>query len=659
MKNNIIYLVLIAGFLLFTMCSDENEVVNPGIGGEQDGNITFVLPGMYKSSGTYADPIASDAENIMNQLSIYMFNDSSGKLEKIFKSNTITIEDVENEPAQYSATINLTGKSGKKTFYFIINGETVSAEFNNFILGVTHVSEFLELITDKHTLMPKTPLLMTGKATIDKVEEAKDDEKKVTIKRRVARFDVVNDETATNFKLKNIYVTKANLRTYLFSDATGTPTKTIEAANYQKVDFTGLDNANNGATPSVLYLYKTVLGKIGTGKTEISFEGELDGVTQTYNLHLDDDIDIIPNTRYILKAKPVPITDIEFTIEIANWEVGSEHETSPETELVEFSNLELINQGGGIVQNGDEFDLTSITKDGLITFTAKSYNKKGTVASVKYNHGSESTWPGLKINNPTPVLTYSGAFYTQKYEIQIPKPTTKYPIEMQITIANALNVDQKKIITIYCDRYPGTKLYPVLFEGIYWAPINVGAEVKDEYMELREMGLFYQWGRNNYGSKWNAKDAVDGPVSETYATTGDGKDKFIANPFEPGDWLSPAKNDLWSATNNRGPCPAGWRVPSQAELQKIKTAYDNTGSQIVTWESPYMKIKGTNDNGTIYLPATGYRGPQGQWNAQGISGHYRAIDSNGTKASALVFDSSSLIIGTSARAAGLTVRCVR
>lgn len=654
MRDNIILLAFVVILSLFVTCSDDNEIES--IGGK-DGDISFIIPGIRKAAETYA-PIASDDENLLTQLTIYMFNDVSGKLEKIFRADQITIK--EEDKTNHSATINLTRRSGKKTFFFVINGEDVSDELKQVIEGVTPMSEFVEIITDKHTQMPKIPLLMSGKTTIDQVETPTEDERKVKIRRRLARFDIENDSDDTNFEIQKIYVSKGNLRTYLFSDASGTPPKRIEIANFTAIDFSTFDDANKGHTPSVFYIYPTTLG---AGKTDISFEGKFQGEVRMYNLHLDKDVNIEPNTRYIIKAKKVPINNIEFEITIANWELGSEHITEPETELVKFSSLEL-NGGEGIVDNGnDSYDITKISKDGIITFTATSYHKEGTTVAVKYNHGAEASWTGLRVNTPTPVLTY-GTHYLQKYEIYIPTKANnvKLPIDVDIIVTNATNIDQKKIVTIYSDRYPGSKrLYPVQFDGLYWAPVNVGAVEKSGYIEPAEMGLFYQWGRNNYGSRWkDDSDLVQGPLTTAEGTTGTAKDKFIKNQelLSSGDWTTQINNNFWFG-NTQGPCPTGWRVPSQAELQKILTAYNRSDGTVV-WEKQYLKIKGTNDNGILYLPATGYRKYDGKWYDQGISGNYWTGTVNSPYVYYMTFDAGKVEMRSNAfRASGFMVRCVR
>lgn len=652
MSKKIIYLVLTVTLLFFVACTDDHETG----GGDppQSGDITFVLPGVFRGASSYADPpVASDEEKFLDELTIFMFNDASGILEKIFETNLITYAKVDD--VTHSATINLTRISGKKTFYFLINGDEASIDFKSLVVGVTPESEFIEIVSDKNTEIITTPLLMSGKTTVTTVESPDPDELKVPIRRRVARFDVENDSVITNFKIEKIYISKANLRTYIFSNATGTPPKTIETDNYKPIDFTVLDNENEGETNSVFYLYPT---EFETGKTEISFVGLSGGERKTYNLHLENPVAIEANARYVLKAKQIDINNVEFSLNIEKWTDGSEHSTDPSSELVEFSAVEKIGGDGIPAPVDNSYNIGGLTTPGILTFTTKSNSKEGTKLKVTYNHGNEQSWPGLTVNDPDPVLTY-GMQYSQKYEIFIPVPTTKYPVEVEIEVYNALNIDQRKIITLYADRYPGTNFYPVQFGNIYWAPVNVGSVVKDGYITLDEKGKFYQWGRNEYASVYGAtNDTYPGPVAIKDASTTHA-DKFITHLFTPGNWASDISTTVWDA---QGPCPTGWRLPTQAELQLIKAEYDADNGN-VKWENTDIKIIGTNNNGIIYLPATGYRGSNGRWYDQGTSGAYWSKSINNPYSVALTFDDKSMtIVNTGEKAYrgnGYMVRCVR
>lgn len=650
MKRNVFYFAVIVMTLLYASCSDNTDPNGGEIGGE--GSITFTLPGANTGSITYADPpVASEDENKLDALNIYVF-DSDSKLEKIFRTGDIVFGGVGDAR---TATVDLTGREGGKSFYFLGNADNKSADLDKLNVGVTTKTEFVEAITDRNVEIPKTPLIMSGSTTIANVQTPTNDEKKVTLKRRVARFDVFNDDDETNFEIKDILIANANQRTYLFPEATKSPPKTIETGNLPTVNFDGITGANEGETHSVFYLYPTTLGP---DKTQISFEGIFNNESRIYNLNMTDDVEIEPNKRYILRAKKVEINKVEFTLQIENWQLGTEHVVDPETELVKFSDLKLTG-GTGIVKDADvyAYNISNLSTDAKIEFDVTSYGSGGTKRTVKYNHGGPKTWTGLQINDPEPKLSYA-AYYMQHYVIDIPKPNPKVPLEMVITLNNVANPDQKLVITIYANRYPGTVLYPVLFEGEYWAPVNVGATTREGYFDVADMGLTYQWGRTNYGSAYGVTDDLEmGPVTAAIGN-GNGKNKFITNSFSPQDWAYPAVNNLW--TTSTLPCPSGWRIPLLADLNRIKTAFDNGKTE---WEAPYLKVKGTNadenENEVLYFPAAGYRLYNGDWIGRGKTGAYWSGNSEATS-SWLVFNEGT-VSPTAAvgRAHGASVRCIK
>ena len=115
----------------------------------------------------------------------------------------------------------------------------------------------------------------------------------------------------------------------------------------------------------------------------------------------------------------------------------------------------------------------------------------------------------------------------------------------------------------------------VIIDGKKWATRNVDAPGTFAATP-EDPGMFYQW---NSTTGWSATDPGDGiPI--------DG-------------WNSGWSPSTWETTNDV--CPAGWRVPTEAELQSLIDA----GS---VWTTTPVNgcVFGSGDN-TIFLPAAGYR----------------------------------------------------
>ena len=93
-------------------------------------------------------------------------------------------------------------------------------------------------------------------------------------------------------------------------------------------------------------------------------------------------------------------------------------------------------------------------------------------------------------------------------------------------------------------------------------------------------GMFYQWGKNVGWSTTNPLIASNG--STTWDNTS-------------------YKGEIWTEENC--PCPKGWRVPTEQELQKLVDA----GSNWTTKNGVRGRKFGKGSN-SIFLPAVGERG---------------------------------------------------
>jgi uncharacterized protein (TIGR02145 family) len=178
-------------------------------------------------------------------------------------------------------------------------------------------------------------------------------------------------------------------------------------------------------------------------------------------------------------------------------------------------------------------------------------------------------------------------------------------------------------VWLYSSEFPGTT--NEILVGTYtqralvWAASNTGG--------------FYQWGSPN--TNWPLTGTVTG---------------WNSNASRPdGNWTTV------------GPCPTGWRLPTQAEFQQLI----NSGS---TWRStaPQGRCFGPGHNaacttsGTVFLPAAGYRNlSSGTLNGAGTLGYYWSSTPSGTTdAMYLYFSSGNAFVYNLNRAYGFSVRCV-
>jgi len=173
-------------------------------------------------------------------------------------------------------------------------------------------------------------------------------------------------------------------------------------------------------------------------------------------------------------------------------------------------------------------------------------------------------------------------------------------------------------------------------------------------------GYLYQWGRPSDGHQLRSS------VSTTTLATADnpGNAKFITNSASPFDWRSPQNDALWGAAKTANdPCPAGYRVPTQAEWGSIFSggttsgSYTSATSNTWAWTGNGYKI-----NNALFLPAAGDRDrSSGSLTYTGSYGYYWSSTVNGTGAYYLYFNSSSVdpSYNLNSRAFGFSVRCVK
>ncbi|MDR1881561.1 MAG: hypothetical protein LBR26_02115, partial [Prevotella sp.] len=275
------------------------------------------------------------------------------------------------------------------------------------------------------------------------------------------------------------------------------------------------------------------------------------------------------------------------------------------------------------------------------------------------DYGASNVTP---VPDGDPVVTYSIGKVRQYYKITLPKTT--YPVEGTLTIKDGETQLEQVLDITSVPKYENTDYTPVLVRGKYsgpdkddedryWAPVNVGATSTSYSTTEAGRGHYFQWGRNVPFTTYNSSnDTYPNPVTvetppENYAN------KFIISATAPNDWLDPKDDTLWQGANAQGPCPAGWRVPTETEFTVLGSK--STGNLSSNTRLTFSGVNSTY----LYLPAAGFRDNTGGWSNTASWGRYWSSTFTEDKAKSFYFLSNQINIGVDPRAMGLSVRCIQ
>jgi uncharacterized protein (TIGR02145 family) len=177
------------------------------------------------------------------------------------------------------------------------------------------------------------------------------------------------------------------------------------------------------------------------------------------------------------------------------------------------------------------------------------------------------------------------------------------------------------------------------------------------YQSGNNNGALYQWGRQTDGHEVRTSSTQAGPVSAPV------DNRFITNITAPNDWINPQNNSLWldaSKTTN-DPCPAGFRVPTQAQWGGLfRDGTTSSAPGTATRNTWTWTGNGFTVGSSLYLPAAGIRHVSAAaLNFVGTYGYYWSSTVPGTTAYTLFFNSVNVNPGGKyTRGGGFSVRCI-
>jgi uncharacterized protein (TIGR02145 family) len=181
--------------------------------------------------------------------------------------------------------------------------------------------------------------------------------------------------------------------------------------------------------------------------------------------------------------------------------------------------------------------------------------------------------------------------------------------------------------------------------GKVWMDRNMGAsQAATSSTDAAAYGDLYQWGRRSDGHQCRTSPTTTTLSSADQPAHGN----FILAPTTPFDWRSPQNTNLWQGVNGvNNPCPNGYRVPSEAELELERTSW-STNNASGAFSSPLkLTMSGGRD------------GSNGSFTNVGSNGDYWSSTISGNGSRSLYFPVNNAGMNTYNRVNGESIRCIK
>ncbi len=181
--------------------------------------------------------------------------------------------------------------------------------------------------------------------------------------------------------------------------------------------------------------------------------------------------------------------------------------------------------------------------------------------------------------------------------------------------------------------------------GKTWMDRNLGAsQAATSSTDDAAYGDLYQWGRRADGHQCRTSPTTATLSSIDQPAHGD----FILGPSAAiVDWRSPQNTNLWQGANGvNNPCPSGYRIPAETELEEERLSW-STNTSVGAFAF------------ALKLPTPGLRYYNGLLLDVGTTGYYWSNTVSGVNSRCQSFNSSGVDMIPSMRALGLAVRCIK
>lgn len=464
MKNLInlrtfLYLVMLSASI-FVSCQSNDEESNDLPSGKGKATFNLHAPGAFITRTT---GVGDESGGVKDKIAFYQFN-KEGKYEQRYILDYAVATSVggNNDTRSYSFELTSSTRGEKK---FIIIESEDGSNFPNMGESNT-INDLLNSKTIAENGKLNPPFVMSnvkteGKEYITIADvESSDNQVYVKLKRRVARFDLLNNPAESGVVIDKVYIKNRHIQGFI-GDVSGN-TGNIST---DVLEIPATDLANDGKS---FYLYPTQLTSIldQNEKTVVWATTKLANtniVGPTLYLNMASDINVEANYMYQLNTKRIA-GSAGFDISVEEWKDG----TSIDWVTVE-NGISFMDDKAKIIA-GTEIKGTyvKIEADATMPYTIKrvvtDYNS--TPLEALYD-GSLPSW--LTISSST-LIAGSGLYRHEIVYTVTGRPRNSY--QYAVTYLNGLISDENLLVIGFIDPYPGTPLPCLPWGDKLYSPIH-------------------------------------------------------------------------------------------------------------------------------------------------------------------------------------------
>ena len=309
-----------------------------------------------------------------------------------------------------------------------------------------------------------TPLLMTGagqtkiSGSVSKV--------KIDMKRVVARFDIDNTSTKSQLTIKTITLAQARKSGSLWGTTLEKfeekATRDAGLMTYADITYTDFVGANQGTTESALYAYPGLKEDesylVITGSYKSPIPGAGNQIPVTYHVPIQKTINditsFIPieaNNRYKLRITDVTQSNIYASFEVVDWTSGGGIHIKPDNDAAKFdkaTGFETVNGNVPVVIGDSETDF-KVENGSTFKLTVTATGKVYAEPAPFTKAGVVTSSDWLTIGENPAYEEKDGIWYTT-FEMEVSDNANKQPIDVKfINEAASYDPDLWTTLTFY------------------------------------------------------------------------------------------------------------------------------------------------------------------------------------------------------------------